>query len=171
MPGVEYLPTIREEISEHLDEWDKCVDLIVEATQQGMSREEAELRLAEATRWKAWAIVTSEMARKYLKTVLPTADALTESLEWLQSESGPLKLSPEQLQLAFRDYSETYLQGPAQNYKKALNVAPREWRDHPEDFNQLVRDQPRAMSLTYNCLDDGCAANCGSCWVTFRNSS
>jgi hypothetical protein len=136
-----------------------------------MERIEAELRLAEATRWKAWAIVTSELARKYIQTTIPTIDKMNQTLDWLQ-QSGPLQLTPDQLQTAIRNYPETYLNDPATKYKRALNVAPREWRgENQKDFDQLVRDQPRAMCLTYNCVDDGCQAECGNCWVTFRNSS
>lgn len=158
---------IREQLSEHITQWDSCVEVVAGAT--GMESEEAELRLAEATRWKAWAVVKSELARKYIKTVIPSVEEITESFTWLQSE--PLLLNQEQLEVAVRDYAEIYLRTPAANFRKAKNVAPRKFRQNPDDFCQLVRNRPRALGLTYNCADDGCASECGSCWVTFENSS
>ena len=189
MDGVQHLPTIRQELQRRqqeqvqeqptersiLEEWESCVQLIVQET--GMESSEAEVRLAEATRWKAWAIVTSELGRKYIQTVLPTVEQLIQAFQWLQQQQGgPLQLTRDQLVYAIRTYPETYLLTPERNFRRALNVAPREYRDtnnnnNEYDFVQLVKDQPRAMSLTYNCADDGCAAECGSCWVTFRNSS
>jgi len=166
LQGVEHLDTIRQELADHLEGWDSCVAIVATAT--GMDSQEAELRLAEATRWKAWATVTSDIARKYTQTTIPKPDEINETINWLQAE--PLALTQEQMVAAIRRYPETYLKSPADNYKKALNVAPRQWRQSPEEFAKLVREQPRVMSLTYNCEDDGCQSECGSCWVTFRNS-
>lgn len=166
IPGLEYLDEIREHVSEHIVQWESCVKLVAGAT--GMDKEEAELRLAEATRWKAYAIVKSDLARKHIKTIVPTVEDVTESIAWLQGE--PLQLNREQLQAAVRNHAETYLRAPAANFKNAKNTAPRKWRQNPDEFCQLVREEPRVLGLTYNCADDGCASECGSCWVTFGNS-
>ena len=86
---------------------------------------EAELYLADAFRWKAWASAT-EMTRKYQRPVLPNADKLQEGLNWLRD--GPLEMTDEMIRNNIRQYPGIYLREPNVFYKKVLGSAPRKYR-------------------------------------------
>lgn len=127
-----------------------------------MDEEEAEECLAKVWQWKNWAICTSAIARKYIKTIDPDAAAVAASLDWLQA--GPLGLDQDLLRASVISSPEAYLLSPEKNFDQAQKVAPEKWKD-PTDFIQLLLEEPEALQLTYNCAGEGCNSNCGNCWV------
>ena len=163
---ADYLETVREGIVQAgFDEaWEASVALLSETTD--MDKEEAEECLAKAWQWKNWAVCSSSIARKYIKTIKPNAAAIATSLNWLQS--GPLGLDQNILRAGILSSPEAYLLSPEENYNQILKVAPKKWKD-PADFKALLLEEPEVLQLTYNCADEGCNSNCGNCWVTFEN--
>ena len=127
---VDFLPEIRNEIIERegqLQSWEESVQIISDLFKEDESLEEseAELYLADAFRWKAWASAT-EMTRKYQRPVLPNADKLQEGLNWLRD--GPLEMTDEMIRNNIRQYPGIYLREPNAFYKKVLGSAPRKYR-------------------------------------------
>ena len=33
----------------------------------------------------------------------------------------------------------------------------------------LIQNDPNVLQVTFNCGDEGCQSECGSCWVTYEN--
>ena len=129
---VDLLPEIRNEILERegqLQAWEESVqiisDLFNEEDESSSEESEAELYIADAFRWKAWASAT-EMTRKYQRPVLPNADKLQEGLNWLRD--GPLEMNDEMIRSNIRQYPGIYLREPDVFYKKVLGSAPRKYR-------------------------------------------
>jgi hypothetical protein len=160
-----YLETVREGILEAGFEhvWNESAETLAESI--SIELVEAEACLAQAWKWKNWAVTTSKIARKYVKTVEPDQEALKTSLNWLKD--GPLALNHELIRDAILKYPEAYLACPEQNYKKALEVAPLEYQD-PSEFRDLLLKDPSVLLCTYNCADGGCNSECGNCWVSFK---
>ena len=131
-----------------------------------MDKEDAEDCLAKIWQWKNWAICSSPIARKYIKTIEPDAASIAASLNWLQS--GPLGLDQDVLRAGILGSPEAYLLSPEDNYNQISKVAPKKWKD-PAEFRKLLLEEPEVLQLTYNCADEGCNSNCGNCWVTFEN--
>ena len=170
---VDLLEKIRSGIDEAggTEAWNECTDVLVNALDGAFpTAADAELLLATAFSWKAWATCTSDLTRKYIQTEIPSPDQLKHSLSWLMEE-GPLSLSSDQAFLAIQEYPKVYLTTPAESYKKSLNVAPRSFRTNEDTFVELIKQKPAAIQFTYNCEDEGCQSNCGSCWVTNGPSS
>jgi hypothetical protein len=125
---------------------------------------EAEECLAQAWEWKNWAICSSPIARRYIRTIEPDAFAVAASLHWLQT--GPLSLDLDILRAAILGSPKVYLCSPEKNYLQALRVAPKRWQD-PANFKRLlVSEDPTLLMRTFNCVDDGCNSECGNCWVS-----
>ena len=79
---VDLLPEIRDEIMERegqLKAWEECTQILSDLFEDSSTNEEAELYLADAFRWKAWASA-SDMMRRYQKPVLPDADTIREGI-------------------------------------------------------------------------------------------
>jgi hypothetical protein len=125
--------------------------------------EEAELYLAVAFGWRGW-VKSAEMTKRYHSPVLPDAVKICEALEWLRA--GPLELNEEQMKSNIAKYPKTYLDAPNESYRKAMGTAPRKFRDH---LKELVHQDASVLQVTYNCDGEGCASECGSCWVTYEN--
>ena len=158
---ADILPTVREGIAEAggSEEWDKSVAVLSEA--MGAGSEEAERILADALGWRAWASA-NEKFRRFQIPVAPDAAKLEESIAWLKD--GPLKLDEEQL-VANSTSPKVYLQGPDVAYRKAKGAAPKKFAD---TFDELVLKDPSVMECYHNCSDDGCASECGNCWVSYE---
>jgi hypothetical protein len=165
MAGADLLPQIRESVVEADGEesWNNAATTL--SSSAGIDMEEAELHLAEAFRWRRLVMCTSEIARKYIKPVVPGPD-LSQSLLWLKD--GPLGLGPGQIRDAIRISPEAYLVNPAKTYKHAMAAAPKPYKD-PDAFRELCLKDPYALQCTYNCEDGGCASECGNCWVSYGN--
>lgn len=168
---VELLPSIREAIQEEYSDdsetaqqtWEEAVDLV--ATRTGLSPDESELALAKAFGWRAWVKVTSTIARRFMKKSLPSLDSLTQALDWSLT-TGPLQLSPAQLQTVLATHPEVYLMDPATTYQTALSVAPEPYTDAAQ-FQELAQQDPTVVACTFNCRDSGCSSECGNCWVSY----
>lgn len=166
---IELLTPIRDAIAESSSEedvatWHEAIDIVVAET--GLTKERSEINLAKAFGWKAWVKVTSKFAKRYMKTSIPNLADLKAALEW--ATDGPLKFSKEQLSVAIELSPEVYLLDPALTYKTALSVAPKEYQD-PNVFGELAQQDPSVLACTVNCVDDGCASECGNCWVSYSN--
>ena len=159
---ADILPTVREGIAEAggSEEWDKSVAVLSEA--MGADGEEAERILADALGWRAWA-AANEKFRRFQKPVAPDTAKLEESIAWLKD--GPLNLDQEQLVAAITTSPKVYLQGPEVAYRKAKGAAPKKFAD---TFDELVLKDPSVMECYHNCSDDGCASECGNCWVSYE---
>jgi hypothetical protein len=165
---ADLLPTIRDGVAEmyDADEWDRSVSFLVEETKIE-DAEALEMALATALNWKGWAM-SSEGMRKFIpKPYAPDASKLESALGWLKG--APLSMSQEQIGTAIQELPRVYLADPESMYAKSLSVAPKEFQD-PEAFTALVLEDFRALGNTYNCADDGCASECGNCWVTYKKS-
>lgn len=163
----EILSTVRQALAEegsHLEDWDASVDFLASFLETD-NPQDAALCLATATSWKSWAIA-GKFARKYIQTVTPTPELLQHAVTWL--EEGPLALESSLIHEYIRQHPHIYLMEPDVLYKKALGAAPRKYRD-PAVFRECILRDPTVLQVTYNCEDEGCAANCGSCWVTYSN--
>jgi hypothetical protein len=167
-PRVHYLETVRAGISDagFSEAWNEATKILSERA--NLEVEQAEECLAKAWNWKTWAICTSPIARKYIKPIPPDATAVAASLDWLLV-TGPLCLSPEAVRAGLVASPEAYLKAPHTNYERALQVAPRKYRD-PSAFKALLLEYPKTLQRTYNCVDGGCNSECGNCWVAFANS-
>jgi hypothetical protein len=157
----DFLPAVREAVLEAGGEasWKEST----EALSRLFDIKEAELYLADAFGWKGWA-KASEMTKKYQRTKLPDAVKIIEALEWLRE--GPLELNEEQMQSSIEKYPKTYLDAPNESYRKAMGTAPRKYRDN---LKELIRQDPTVLQVTYNCDGEGCASECGSCWVSYES--
>ena len=124
---------------------------------------DAEQCLADAFGWKAWAHAP-ERTKKFHRPKVPDATKLREALDWLRD--GPLALKDEQVQMAILKSPKTYLDAPNVSYGKALGTAPRKYR---ENLQELIRLDPAVLEVTYNCDGEGCASECGRCWVSYEN--
>ena len=127
--------------------------------------EDAELCLADAFGWKGWA-KASGMMKRYQNPVLPDAAKVQEALVWLKE--GPLELNEDQMRSSIRDYPKIYLVEPNEFYRKTMGSAPRKYRD-AFILKELIKDDPNVLQVTYNCDGEGCASECGSCWVSYAN--
>lgn len=163
---ADILPTVREGVAEAggADEWEKSVAVLAEAMEID-DGEEVERLLAEALGWRAWA-AASDKFRKFQRPVVPDASKVDEAIAWLKD--GPLQLDQEQLVTAIKTSPKVYLQGPDVAYRKAKGAAPRKFA---EIFNELVLQDPSVMECYHNCADDGCASECGNCWVSYEMRS
>jgi hypothetical protein len=157
----DFLPAVREAVLEAGGEtaWKEST----EALSKFFDTEEAELYLADAFGWKGWA-KASDTTKKYQRPKLPDAVKIIEALEWLRE--GPLELNEEQMQSSIAKYPKTYLDSPSDSYRKAMGTAPRKYRNH---LKELIREDPTVLQVTYNCDGEGCASECGSCWVSYES--
>mmetsp|Transcript_13092 Transcript_13092/g.19735 ORF Transcript_13092/g.19735 Transcript_13092/m.19735 type:complete len:227 (-) Transcript_13092:90-770(-) len=163
---ADLLPEIRDEIIERegqLEMWEESTQIISDLF--GSSDEEAELYLADAFRWKAWASA-SDMMRKYQRPVLPDAGKIQEGLNWLKE--GPLEMNDDQIRSCIQQYPGIYLREPNAMYRKVMGSAPRKYRDDTV-LKQFIEDDPNILQVTFNCGDEGCQSECGSCWVAYEN--
>lgn len=163
---IDLLPEIREEIIEregHLQDWEDSIAILSKLFDN--KEEEAELYLSDAFRWKAWASA-SDMMRKYQRPVLPNAQILQEGINWLRD--GPLEMNDESIRNNIQQYPGIYLREPNVMYKKVRGSAPRKYRDDTV-LKYLIDNDPNILQVTYNCGDEGCQSECGSCWVTYEN--
>jgi hypothetical protein len=164
--AADILPEIRDEIMERegqLQEWEDSVKILT--TDLFDNEEDAELYLADAFRWKAWA-VASDMMKKYQRPVLPNAVTIQEGINWLRD--GPLEMNNEQIRRNIEQYPGIYLREPNVMYRKVLGSAPRKYRDDTA-LKYLIETDPNVLQVTFNCGDEGCQSECGSCWVTYEN--
>ena len=130
---------------------------------------DAEVLLAKTFQWKGWASATPLM-RKWMTPQVPNVATLQEGFDWLTMEGGPLELSQDQLRTAVLHSPKTYLMNnPESTYHLALQVAPKDVVSTPSDFKALILKDPAFLQVTYNCSDEGCQSECGSCWVTYMN--
>lgn len=160
------LPTVREGIAEQDStvEWNQCVALLEQ--ELGISSSQAEIYLAAALEWRGWARVTSALARKYMKPKLPNRQQLQTALNWLRQ--GPLALTDGAVLLdAIEKSPAAYLVNPEAAYGEALETAPNKYQN-ADAFKALVLDDPSVLECSYNCVDDGCASECGNCWVSYE---
>ena len=162
---ADILPTVREGVAEAggADEWEKSVAVLSEAME--IDDGEAESILAEALGWRAWA-AASQKFRRFQRPVAPDAAKVDEAIAWLKD--GPLQLDQDQLVTAIKTSPKVYLQGPDVTYRKAKGAAPRKFA---EMFDELVLKDPSVMECYHNCADDGCASECGNCWVSYEMRS
>jgi len=163
---TDILPTVREGIAEAggSEEWERSVKVLSEAVGAN-DDEDAERILADALGWRAWA-AASEKFRRFQKPVAPDAAKLEDSIAWLKD--GPLNLDQEQLVAAITTSPKVYLQEPDVAYRKAKGAAPKKFADA---FDDLVLKDPSVMECYHNCSDDGCASECGNCWVSYEMRS
>mmetsp|Transcript_31910 Transcript_31910/g.54441 ORF Transcript_31910/g.54441 Transcript_31910/m.54441 type:complete len:230 (+) Transcript_31910:236-925(+) len=162
---ADLLPEIRDEILERegeLTAWEDSVEILSDLFDED---DAAEIYLADAFRWKAWASA-SDMMRKYQRPVLPEASKISEGIAWLKE--GPLGMSDDQIRNNIQQYPGIYLREPNVFYKKVMGAAPRKYRDD-EVLKQLIGDDPNILQVTFNCDGEGCQSECGSCWVTYEN--
>jgi hypothetical protein len=165
---LDYLELVREGIQEggQEDEWDEATQILMESTL--LSQQDAQDCLARALNWRNWALCKSKIAKRYIKPKPPNAQSLKVSLDWLKGD--PLFLTdPDKLQMAILSNPEPYLLSPKESYQKALQVAPSKYKHDPLDFIRFVLANPYALGCVYNCVNDGCNSECGSCWVSYEN--
>lgn len=141
----------------------------------GRDPHEAEMLLARAYGWKAWA----ELNRpSYLRPKLPPGpDEVRKAINWLTG--APLQLTREQLAAALNNSPKVYLSEPERSYAAALESAP-EMFGEPGAFRELLLREPQVLDLTWNCertdpasrpLDAWgeaihCDGQCVHCWRT-----
>jgi hypothetical protein len=166
---IAVLETIRKGVEEKgwWVQWQECVETLM--TKAQLSSEQAEVTLAKTFDWLAWAKCDSPLMRKWLQPKEPDGTKLEKSLDWLTS--GPLSMSTDQMQKALLQCPAIYLLEPAISFEKALQCAPAEFSTM-EAFQAECLTFSSALQNTYNCAngDDGCASNCGNCWVTYLKS-
>mmetsp|Transcript_21828 Transcript_21828/g.48840 ORF Transcript_21828/g.48840 Transcript_21828/m.48840 type:complete len:228 (-) Transcript_21828:196-879(-) len=165
--GADILPTVREGVTEAggIEEWEKSISIL--SATVDVDSEEAETMLAQALSWRGWAIVSEKM-RRFQRPISPDAAKLEDAIAWLRD--GPLQLDQSQLVAAIKSSPKVYLVEPAVTYKKAVGSAPREYRD-ADVFKAMVLNDPSVMECTYNCDGEGCASECGNCWVSYAMRS
>lgn len=163
----ELLPAIRTAVAEAggKDAWNESSQHLSEFTSGKISIEQAEVCLSKAYKWRAFAVVKSALARKYIETEVPNVSKLQESLSWLTTE--PLSLDEDRLCAAIIEHPEAYLLQPQETYQTALACAPAKYKD-PVDFKARLLEDASVLTCTYNCADDGCASECGNCWVSYE---
>lgn len=161
--ATDILPTVREGVAEvgATEDWEKSVEVLAKAIDVGA--EEAETILAEGLKWKGWAIVPASV-RRFQRPVTPDTEKLEAALAWLTD--GPLTMDQAQLASAIKSSPKVYLVEPEETYKEAIGAAPDEYKD-ASVFKAMVLEDPTVMECTYNCKEDGCASECGSCWVSY----
>ena len=129
----------------------------------------AELCLADAFGWKRWVLSSATLRKYQTQPVVPTVDSLQQTMDWLRQ--GPLGLAKDAplLQTCLFQHAALYLKDPQTLYRRAIQSAPRAYRD-ADAFRTLVAQDPTVLDVFYNCgdEDDGCASNCGNCWVTYQ---
>lgn len=163
--AADILPEIRDEITARegqLQEWEESVQILSNLIE---NEEDAELYLADAFRWKAWA-TASDMMKKYQQPVIPSAEKIREGINWLRD--GPLAMNDDQIRKNIEQYPGIYLREPNLMYRKVLGSAPRKYRDDTA-LKFLIENDPNVLQVTFNCGDEGCQSECGSCWVTYEN--
>jgi hypothetical protein len=168
---TDYLDAVRLGIAEagYSEEWETAAAAVVEATDGQLDATAAEIVLAQAWNWKRWAVVTSSLARKYIKTTPPDAATVVAALTWLQE--GPLGLQAESLAVALTEHAAVYLAAPPETtYAQALAAAPLAYQD-PVRFRETLLRDPSVLACTTNCASTGCNSDCGNCWVSFAYRS
>ena len=183
------LRTVRDELKErgYMEEWDACVTLLTEypgglgrSADSAIPREEAERLLAAAYEWRGYARVTSALARKYMKPKKPNPEQLQKALTWLSitnnnnnnndddddESSFALNWSSGELLVAFHAAPTVYLIDPATAFNECLASAPAPYNTR-KALLELIRSDPTALQNNYNCKDDGCNSECGTCWVSY----
>jgi len=183
--AADILPTIRQGIEdqlgeERLDQWNDSVAVLTDqiaTTMKNMKdsarttvKEEAELLLADAGGWKGWAMA-GERARKYMNPQVLTAKQLEHIWDWLTNpKTGPLGLDHDTCLEYIRNHPKIYLSSELEsNYQAALAAAPFPPSDAATILKDMILEDPSILQYTYNCgvEDDGCASECGNCWVTY----
>ena len=163
------LPEIRSAVYENENgenQWKESIQMIQsEIHDDSIDEEELELQLATAFRWKAY-VKASKTMRKYQNPKIPDPMKIQEALVWLQT--GPLELTKEQLWKNIQNHPQTYLLDPQSSFQKAMGSAPKKYRD-PTILTKLIEEDPSVLQVSYNCADDGCASECGNCWVAYGN--
>lgn len=165
-----YLERVREEMlgAGFEKEWQEAVRILTSrlASSSLESVPAAEDALAVALNWKRWAIVTSPMARKFIKTIPPNATELSASLDWLLDQ-GPLAsvLSQQAMQTGILQCPASYLLSPQVNYQTAFKA----YAGDLDRFHAVLSLDPTALQCQTNCAETGCQSDCGSCWVAFSN--
>jgi hypothetical protein len=91
-------------------------------------------------------------------------------LDWLQRQ--PLFLTKPLIVDAIRTCPEVYLVEPSQSYTKSIDCAPTEYISPSveETYHTSLKNDPSILQNTYNCVETGCASNCGNCWVSYQLS-
>mmetsp|Transcript_15638 Transcript_15638/g.45123 ORF Transcript_15638/g.45123 Transcript_15638/m.45123 type:complete len:220 (-) Transcript_15638:336-995(-) len=165
-PGAEIIPAVREGVAEagNAEPWEESIAVLAEKA--ALDEEEAEMVLADGLNWKAWAKASPTM-RRYARPMQPDAAKLEEALRWLNE--GPLELDQERLQGALRGSPKVYLVSPEEKYHKAMAAAPEKYKA-PSAFREALLADPSVLDCYYNCdeADEGCASECGNCWVAFE---
>jgi hypothetical protein len=159
--------SLRTENVAYEKEWEESLRFLSELKDDYVdspSSVQLEAALSTAWNWKRWAIVTSPMARKFVRTIPPNSAAVASSIQWLQQ--APLQLTNDIILQGILEAPEAYLLNPQENYAQVLRVAPPEYLD-PAAFRALLMRHPAALRCTYNCASTGCNSECGNCWVSF----
>jgi hypothetical protein len=171
-----YLERVRQGILEagHQEQWDKSVQLLTNRTIDGqvlLSLDAAQDVLARTWRWKAWAIVTSPTARRFMPApVPPNATVIADALAWL-CDSGPLASiwSVSALRAGLMQCPHSFLLAPQASYQSLVcHIAPDVYRSNPQAVLELLRTKPTLFCATANCADVGCQSECGTCWVSLE---
>lgn len=161
---TDLLPEIREAVIavDGAEGWKQSVRILSELF---ASSDEAELVLADAFRWKSWALA-SDMLRRYQKPVVPDATKVKEALEWLRD--GPLDLTDGRIRSNILSHPQIYLVEPEKAYEKMFRSAPRKYRNAAA-LKFLIENDPTVLQVWYNCDGEGCQSECGSCWLAYEN--
>ena len=162
---TDILPTVREGVADAggTAEWNASVEMLQNAMTE-VDVEEAETILANALGWRSWAVVSEKM-RRFQRPITPDSEKLATALKWLSD--GPLAMDKTQTVAAIKASPKVYLIDPEGTYKKAISAAPKDFKDE-DTFKALCLEDPSVMECTYNCEDDGCASECGNCWVSYK---
>jgi hypothetical protein len=165
----ELILSVREEINERglTADWQACVQILQDTPSlQLQDEEQAEILLAAALEWRGWARVSSALARKYMKPKQPNPEQLQAALTWLTTTDGSLDLMDEVLRGAVQANPTVYLVDPAAAYQQCLESAPQPYNS-PQALVELIQEDPTALQYNYNCKDEGCNSECGTCWVSY----
>jgi len=166
---IDLLTEVRSEIFSRdggEDAWTETTSYLTnDVFDSSLSQEEVELLLATTFRWKAY-VKASSIMKKYQYPTLPDPAKIKQGVEWLKE--GLLEMSMEQICKNIQSLPHTYLKDPEGSYKKALGSAPKKYRD-ASTLKALIEHDPAVLGITVNCADEGCASECGSCWVAYGN--
>lgn len=143
--------------------WEESAQFLAESVSMLGTKQVTEQCLADAFGWKAWA-KASERTKKFHRPKVPDPEKLKDALAWLRD--GPLALNDEQVKTSILKAPKTYLDAPNESFRKSLGTAPRKYRDN---LIELIRLDPSVLEVTYNCDGEGCASECGRCWVSYEN--